>query len=442
MPLFIIAAISCSHKKVAVTPETALENYLNNGDRTYLWEIKESFEEGTLKIGVLKLTSQKWREYKWVHQLTVVVPDKIQHDCALLFITGGSLKDGEPKWKGRNDNLLRMLSAIADRNKAVISVISQVPNQPLYDTLTEDALISYTLHNYKQDKDLTWPLLFPMVKSAVKAMDAVTEYCKKEHGATINKFVLSGASKRGWTTWLTGSQDKRVVAIAPMVIDVLNMPVNIAYQKQVWGDYSTEIGDYVRLGIAQDLSTPEGRELVTMIDPYSYRDKLTMPKMIFIGTNDPYWPVDAVKNYISDIPGENYIHYVPNAGHDLGDGRQAINALNAFFATVINNMPHPSCSWEVKYDSLSAELTVKASPALKSVKLWVCDSPDRDFRNDTFVVKNIDYQDFANIKIRVDYPVTGFRAFYVDLEYPSPAGGEYTKSTRMFVCSSRELFLN
>ena len=438
----LVAIVSCRHKEIPVTPETALERYLNNGDRTFSWEIKENFEEGNMKVAILKLTSQKWREYTWVHQLTVVAPDEIKHNCALLFITGGSLKDGEPRWKGRNDNLLGMLSAIAQRNKAVIAVISQVPNQPLYDTLTEDALISFTLHNYKQDKDYSWPLLFPMVKSAVRAMDAVTDFCKKEHGAEINEFVLSGASKRGWTTWLTGSQDKRVVAIAPMVIDVLNMPVNIAYQKEVWGDYSAEIEDYVRLGIAQDLSTSEGQELVAMIDPYSYRDKLTMPKMIFIGTNDPYWPVDAVKNYINEIPGENYIHYVPNAGHDLGDGRQAINALNAFFGTIINHLPHPSCEWEVKYDTLFAELTVKASQGLKSARLWMCDSPDRDFRNDIFVVKNIEYQDISNIKTRVYYPEAGFRAFYIDLEYPSPSGGEYTKSTRMFVCSNRELFLN
>ena len=43
-----------------------------------------------------------------------------------------------------------------------------------------------------------------------------------------------------------------------------------------------------------------------------------MPKMIFMGTNDPYWPVDAVKNYIDSIPGDNHICYTPNAGHDLG----------------------------------------------------------------------------------------------------------------------------
>ena len=135
---------------------------------------------------------------------------------------------------------------------------------------------------------------------------------------------------------------RRVIAIGPMVIDVLNMPVNIDYQKKVWGDYSIEIEDYVKLGIAQQLGTPGGSELVQMIDPYSYRKSLTMPKMIFMGTNDPYWPVDAVKNYIDSIPGENHICYTPNAGHDLGDKKTAISALSALVGLTVTKQALPT----------------------------------------------------------------------------------------------------
>jgi len=108
---------------------------------------------------------------------------------------------------------------------------------------------------------------------------------------------------------------------------ILNMPVNIAYQKEVWGDYSIQIEDYVKPGITQDLESAEGKDLTTMIDPYSYRTKLDMPKMIIMGTNDEYWPVDAVKNYYNELPGENYIHYEPNVGHGMGDGTGVMRAL-------------------------------------------------------------------------------------------------------------------
>ena len=438
----LLALSACSDKKSPVTPDTALQSYLKARDKAFSWEVKEKFESDGLNVAVIKLTSQKWREYTWIHQLTIISPDEITTDGALLFITGGSNKDGEPRWQGRDNDLLKMMTMISARNKAIVAIISQIPNQPLYDNLTEDALISFTLHNFKSDRDFTWPLLFPMTKSAVRAMDAVQQYSRKELKHKISRFVVSGASKRGWTTWLAGSQDPRVTAIAPMVIDVLNMPVNIPYQKEVWGDYSVQIEDYVKLGIVQDLQSAEGQNLTTMIDPYSYRAKLTMPKMIIIGTNDEYWPVDAIKKYYYDIPGENYIHYEPNAGHGLGDGTGAMKALSAFFNIVINNGQHPACEWQVSSDTAKTDLTVKASPELKKVTLWICDSPDRDFRDNQFNGNDIESGNFSEIKVKVDHPNSGFRAFYLELVYPDPVEGVYSKSTRMFVADDDELFLN
>ena len=125
--------------------------------------------------------------------------------------------------------------------------------------------------------------------------------------------------------------DKRIVAIAPMVIDILNMPVNVAYQKHMYGQYSYEIQDYVNLGLTETATNPEGKALVEMVDPYSYRQRFTMPKIVFMGSNDPYWTADAVKNYIDDIPGHTLLNYTPNAGHDLRGGKEASNTLEAFF---------------------------------------------------------------------------------------------------------------
>jgi len=440
--VLLLALSACSDNNSPVAPDTALQRYVQTRDKDFSWEVKEEFESDGINVVLIRLTSQKWREYPWVHQLTIISPDDMDSDGALLFITGGSNKDGEPRWQGRDNELLKIMSMIAAKNRALVAIISQIPNQPLYDDLTEDALISFTLHNFKSDRDFTWPLLFPMTKSTIRAMDAVQKYSRRELKHRISRFVVSGASKRGWTTWLAGSQDPRVVAIVPMVIDVLNMPVNIPYQKEVWGDYSIQIEDYVKLGIAQDLNTAEGQELTTMIDPYSYRAHLTMPKMIIIGTNDEYWPVDAVKKYFNDIPGENYIHYEPNVGHGLGDGVGAMKALSAFFNIVINNGRHPACEWQVSSDTIKTELTVKASPELKKSMLWICDSPDRDFRDNQFISSDIESGSSPEIRIKVDHPDSGYRAFYIELVYPDPVDGVYSKSTRMFVADNDELFLN
>ncbi|WP_149275478.1 PhoPQ-activated pathogenicity-related family protein [Pareuzebyella sediminis] len=425
------------------TPENALQHYLDNGDDTYSWIIKDSFELQGLKAYDLLLTSQKWREFTWKHQLTIYVPEEVAYDGALLFITGGSLKDGEPKWKTREKkgSESEPLALIAQKNKAITAVIRQVPMQPLYDgDLVEDQLISFTLHNYKEDKDPTWPLLFPMVKSAVRAMDAIQEFSNASLDKKINRFTVAGASKRGWTTWLTGANDARVEAIGPMVIDVLNMPVSLDYHLTAWNEYSEQINDYIKLEIPQTVNTEDGNALTQMIDPYSYRTSLTMPKLIFIGTNDEYWPVDAIKNYIDDIPGENYIHYTPNAGHDLGGGEKALQALSGFWAQTLAKKPYDDLQYDIETDTSSATLTVDSnSDNLSSAYLWSADSTDRDFRDENWTATPINLSKASEVVKKIAFPDQGYRAFYIDLEFKDRNGGSYTKSTRMYLADDDEI---
>ena len=424
----------------AITPETALQSYLNNDDKTFSWEIKDEYSVGDVNVYELLLTSQKWREHIWKHQLTILVPNTVSHDGALLFIMGGHVTNDQPNWAGNNDIFTNAFAVTAQRNKAVVAIIRQTPKQPLYDGLVEDELISFTLNNFKKDKDYSWPLLFPMVKTAVSAMDAVQEFTSQKVGKTINDFTLSGFSKRGWTTWLTGANDNRVEAICPMVIDMLNMPVSIDYHLEAWGAYSPQIADYTELGIPQSINSPDGNTLTTMIDPYSYRENLTMPKLIFMGTNDPYWPVDAVKNYIDEIPGENYIHYVANAGHGLNGGEQALRAVTAFWNKTLTNTAYNELSYQITPHLSSATLSVQSnSDELLTIYLWSASSTDRDFRNETFGSIKISSATTEEVNYEVDYPTSGFKAFYIDMEYADSNGGTYTKSTRVYVADANEV---
>ena len=436
----VLTVSAVSHE--AITPETALQAYLHNADKSFKWEVIEKKKGDGVMLYRLEYTSQIWRGITWKHEMFIMVPDILKYNDALLFITGGHNDKTVPSTHKWDDDIALPLSELARTNKCIVSLIWQVPNQPLYGDRTEDALISYTLHSYLQDHDFTWPLLFPMTKSAVRAMDVVQIFSKKEIKRTIGHFIVSGASKRGWTTWLTGANDKRVKAIGPMVIDVLNMPVNIDYQKVVWGDYSIEIEDYVKLGIAQQFNTAGGSDLVKMVDPYSYRKTLTMPKMIFMGTNDPYWPSDAVKNYIDSIPGDNHICYTPNAAHNLGDKKKAFTTLSAFVGTTVTNGKYPICKYAISQDNKTITLKIKSTPdLLVDALIWSADSKNQDFRKQTWSGKSLNAAHKAQITVQVQIPDSGFKAFYVDLKYKSPFGEDFTQSTRMFVANDKNLLL-
>lgn len=53
--------------------------------------------------------------------------------------------------------------------------------------------------------------------------DTVTDFALQKGYGKLEKFVIAGASKRGWTTWTTAAVDKRVVGAIPIVMDLANL---------------------------------------------------------------------------------------------------------------------------------------------------------------------------------------------------------------------------
>jgi len=282
----------------------------------------------------ITMISQKWREFTWRHRLRIVKPPELRHpETAILYITGSG--------DGRSE--LQLIARAAERVGAIAAVLHDVPNQPLIrPDLVEDNLIAHTFVQYADTGDETWPLLFPMVKSAVRAMDTVQAFAQKEWGIRIQDFTVTGASKRGWTTWLTAAVDKRVRAIAPMVFDNLNFFAQMPHQLKTWGKYSEQISEYSERNLMAMMSTERGRKLVSMVDPYFYRERYTMPILIINGANDPYWVIDAAQFYFHDLPSpRKYALYVPNGGHGLGDYERVLNSMTAFYRMVVGELEFP-----------------------------------------------------------------------------------------------------
>jgi len=276
-----------------------LENYIARTEPDYRWQLTKVLNEPWGTIGHYELISQNWRGHSWTHHLVIVRPGSIRNPgIAFLRIAGD----------GNGENQIDSLKTLAERSGAVTAALMNVPNQPFYDDRREDALIAYTFNQYLKTGDETWPLLFPMVKSAVKAMDAIQDIVKSEHKQQINRFVVSGASKRGWTTWLAAAVDKRIAAIAPMVIDTLNMKAQLQWSEQIYGKQSTKLKDYTELNLHRKMDNEAMRNLRSWIDPYAYIERFTMPKLLLLGTNDPYWTVDSLRHYWNDLPEPKLIY--------------------------------------------------------------------------------------------------------------------------------------
>ena len=430
---------SADSSSVAVSPATALENYLHNGDLTYHWEVIETTQIGGVATYHLLLTSQTWRDIVWTHQLSIFVPTEISRPGALLMITGGSNSNGAPDWVEETGEHY-LLSQIAKKSHAVTALVRQVPNQPLFDSLQEDPLVAYTLYNYIKDGDMTWPLLFPMTKSAVRAMDAVTEFCAEELHTKIDGFFVTGGSKRGWTTWLAAAQGDRVRAAAPMVIDMLNIPASMLYQTQVFGSYSDQINDYDEAGVLQLLESEAGKQIVQMIDPYSYRHRLTMPKLLIMATNDHYWVTDNVKNYIDSIPGINRLRYIPNAGHNMNGGEEAMETVGAFFASLFSDQMFPTCSWKGVTRNHRLKINIDMSREdLIGAELWKATSSSRDFRQSAWESTPVELPQEGNLLLDIPLSGKGYEAYYVNLIYQTEEGTPYRISTRIFMTGDGKL---
>jgi PhoPQ-activated pathogenicity-related protein len=397
--------------------QAGLDEYVKRPDPSFAWSRVATKPLAGTTVHHFKLTSQTWKGIAWTHNLSIIEPPDIAYpDAALLLIVGGKTGD-EPKGGDLATGLaLAKVCRVAKVCRARVAVLPQVPNQPLLGGKSEDTLIAETFVRYLETKDEDWPLLFPMVKSAVRAMDAVQAFAR-EGGKPVEQFVVTGASKRGWTTWLTGAVDPRVKAIAPMVIPTLDMDAQNRHQLENFGGkFSEQIHDYTERGLTERRDDPESVRLRSMIDPYSYRDRLALPKLQINGTNDPYWTLDSMNLYWPQLTGPKWVVYLPNAGHGLEQHREyAINGIGAVFRHAIGGRLFPQLSWKHGDQEGKLRLSIESDPPPKEVLIWTARSETLDFRKSPW--SSLPFPAGGTMVIDAVRPASGNLAFFADLAY-------------------------
>ncbi|MEE2776663.1 MAG: PhoPQ-activated pathogenicity-related family protein [Acidobacteriota bacterium] len=419
--------------------ETALDRYVQKPDAAYTWKLTRGFSGNygghPYTAYVLELTSQRWRpSYEvdrplWKHWLTIIKPEVTTRNRALLYIGGGRNGGNAP------DSVSERSARMAVETRSVVADLGQVPNQPLHFAdsrrhgRSEDDLIAYSRVKYMVTGDEEWLARLPMVKSGVRAMDAVQEFLASEAGGRlrVDEFVVAGGSKRGWTTWLVGAVDERVIAIMPLVIDALNTEAVTRHHFAAYGFFSRSLGDYVRHGLyPHKLGTPEFDRILEIEDPYRYRDRerLKIPKFVVNATGDQYFLPDNSRFYFQDLQGEKHLRYVPNAKHNLA-GSDARESMIAFYQSVLDDIPRPRLEWEI---DAAGTIRVAAESEPTAVYLWQAHSDaGRDLRLDTIGAawrsEPLEPSRKGAYEARVPTPDRGYTAFMIELVYES--GGPY-----------------
>jgi PhoPQ-activated pathogenicity-related protein len=450
-PLLSVAALvftvlsgpSSAASRTAIGERTALDRYVQAPDPNYSFRLASSVQGDGCTTYMIDMISQAWLTPNevarplWQHWLTIVKPDTVTSSTAMLFISGGSHKPTPPS--KAEDNMLR----VAKETDTIVASLSNVPNQP---TLfageakgrTEDSLIAYTWDKFLRTGDEKWPARLPMTKAAVRALDTITAFCASEEGGKlkVDKFFVAGGSKRGWTTWCTAAVDDRVIAIAPIVIDMLNIQPSFHHHWEVYGFYAPAVGDYTRARIMDWDGTPEYQALMKIEEPYQYRDRLTLPKFCINATGDQFFVPDSAQFYWNDLTGVKYLRYVPNADHSL-KGSDAWTTLIACYNATVKGSKLPKFDWALQDDG---SISVSTADKPDAVKLWQATNPTaRDFRVESIgrTWTSTDLEDAGSgvsvFSAKVAKPERGWTAFFAELTYENGTSTPYKFTTQVRV---------
>lgn len=440
-----LAALAMTAAPAALAnPKNALDAYVAKPDPAFGWKVVRTISGPGYHATVLDLTSQTWLTERqvdhtvWHHWLTVIVPDHVAYRTGFLFITGGKIDDPAP------DKATERFAKMAVETNSVVSELDDVPNQPLRFSedarpRVEDEIIAYQQAKFAKDRNPIDLVRLPMVKSGTAAMTAIQQFLATPEGGKLpmDHFVVSGGSKRAWTTWLVGALDNRVVAIIPIVINVLDVDATTRHHWEAMGYFSPAIKDYVENGLIPKLIGKPGIEEVNKIeDPLNYRDRpsMKMPKYIINAVGDEYFPPDNTRYSYHLLPQTKRLRMIPNSKHSTA-GTDISDSMTAFYAAVLNHRPIPDYSWTVGKDGA---ITLHSKTRPLEVYLWQGTDPKaRDFRVDTigkaFTSTRVMPDKDGTFRGNVPKPKEGFTAYFLEVLYPSGTKYPFKFTTEVYV---------
>ncbi len=340
---------------------------------------------------------------QWNNIIDIYVPHKAVSTSAFVYIDSGDNYDqqGKPLPISQMNSLF---AGILEQMGAttILVDIKYLPTQYLNingEPKKEDAIIAYTWNRFINDPSnyIYHPLHLPMQVAVSQSMTLVQNELKDKLGLTIDKFVIAGASKRGWTTWMTALADDRVIGAIPMVIDILNSKQQFSHIFKTYGNHwPIALMDYYNESIPQYMVPtnrlyPNYLKLMKVEDPYSYlsepkykRKLKHIPKYVINSSGDDFFVPDASKYYFDDLPGSNELLYVPNSSHNIGQAdflNKLTASISAYYKRIVSKNDLPIIHWYSAESQGARRITAHVNELPSKATLWVASNKiTRDFR--------------------------------------------------------------
>ncbi|SVE23434.1 uncharacterized protein METZ01_LOCUS476288, partial [marine metagenome] len=216
----------------------------------------------------------------------------------------------------------------------------------------------------------------------------------------------------------------RVEAIGPVVIDLLNLEPSFMHHWSAYGFWAPAIQDYVDMQIVYWWSSKEMRSLIKLVDPFSIKERFEMPKLLINAAGDEFFLPTSSQFYFDELPGEKYLRYVPNADHNVSERTDALETILAFYASILNDIPRPQFSWELKENG---SIEVRSETKVNEVIMWsATNETARDFRKDT--IGNSWESQVLRLNEDGTYlgmpkkPKKGWKAYFLEMTYQTRFG--------------------
>ncbi|EOJ8253175.1 PhoPQ-activated protein PqaA family protein [Salmonella enterica subsp. enterica serovar Infantis] len=396
------------------------------------------------------LNSQTWSPQgvvspeRWQNGVDIYIPDSAREKNALVVINNGSNNNGSGTPVAPTNFNEEELSRIAIATRTVVISVSNVPNQVLsYQGVTtplgEDNSVAYSwklfigdTHKY-QDASLH----IPMAASVSQAFRLAKKELTQQN---INKFIVTGASKRGWAAWLTALSDPDVGAVIPFAMDLLNTQKSLEHMYQSYGkNWPVAFYPYYNQGIDQQVGTDKFARLMRLEDPLTYLntdmgDRLKIDKYIINASGDDFYVPDNSHFYYGLLPGSKSLRVVPNSTHNgiLSVAEQSlITFVNRFQEK--QKLPEITENVQSRGDG-KKELVVNFSEKPVAILQWTARNPAaRDFRYACDIKYNSVPVSLATgdntLSISLTTPDSGWQATYIEATFTDG----YVATTQVYI---------